>query len=286
MADQMRNSGNGDDSLLGTLGGDELRGGNGDDVLDGNWGDDTLRGGNGDDTLVGGAGQPSPFEPAVEEDDDLLLGGNGDDGLSGGWGNDALDGGNGDDTLSGGWGGDALDGGNGDDLLVGGLVALVSFPDDDLLRGGNGDDTLRGLPGDDTLEGGDGDDVLVPDAGRDVLYGGHGADTFVFGFGAPLVPGTLIDTGDRIMDFEQGSDVLDLRNLNRMNSPDDLEFTFIGDAPFTGSGRPEVRAYVSGGETVVEFDTQLGIVVAPNGRADGEVRIAGEYQLSEGDFLL
>ena len=169
---------------------------------------------------------------------------------------------------------------------MGGLVGLVSFQDHDVLLGGNGDDTLRGLPGDDTLEGGNGDDVLEPNAGNDVLHGGNGADTFVFGFGAPLVPGTLIDRGDRIMDFEQGSDVLDLRNLNRVNGPVDLEFAFIGDAPFTGGGRPEARAFVDDGETVVELDIQLGAVVAPDGRADGIVRIAGEHRLGEGDFLL
>lgn len=277
--------GNGGDSLSGTPDGDGLDGGNGDDTLDGGWGSDTLVGGNGDDRLVGGPGQPSPFEP-VFEDDDVLLGGNGGDDLSGGWASDSLHGGNGDDTLNGGWGDDTLGGGNGDDSLVGGPNGLVVFSDDDVLRGGNGDDTLRGVTGDDTLHGGNGDDVLDPNSGFDVLYGGDGADTFVFGFGAPLTPGILIDRGDVIMDFQQGSDVLDLRALNRMNFPMDLEFAFIGDAPFSGSGVPEARAFVSGGETVVELDTQFGSFIAPDGRADGSFRIAGEFRLEADDFLL
>jgi uncharacterized delta-60 repeat protein len=47
----------GDDSLIGYLGGDKMSGGLGNDTLDGREGKDTLTGGAGDDTLTGGSGE-------------------------------------------------------------------------------------------------------------------------------------------------------------------------------------------------------------------------------------
>ena len=62
-----------------------------------------------------------------------------------------------------------------------------------IIRGGFGADQLSGGPLDDTISSGAGDDVLA---------GGGGADRFVFG---------EVDTGrDRIMDFDQTADVIDL----------------------------------------------------------------------------
>jgi len=50
---------NGDNTIHGTDGNDDISGGNGKDVLFGGLGDDTLTGDNGKDTLYGGAGNDS-----------------------------------------------------------------------------------------------------------------------------------------------------------------------------------------------------------------------------------
>jgi hypothetical protein len=65
-----------------------------------------------------------------------------------------------------------------------------------IIRGGFGADQLAGGPLDDTISSGAGDDVLT---------GGGGADRFVFGG---------VDTGkDRITDFDQTTDIIDLSAL-------------------------------------------------------------------------
>lgn len=75
-------------------------------VAEGENGNDTLIGGSGSDQLQGGAGN------------DVLRGNNGNDWLVGGAGNDTLTGGNGRDVLEGGTGNDQLTGGNGRDAFV------------------------------------------------------------------------------------------------------------------------------------------------------------------------
>jgi hypothetical protein len=80
---------NGDTTLTGGPGNDNLLGGNGNDTLLGGAGNDLLRGENGNDTLIGGAGV------------DVMSGGRGDDVMvwNPGDGNDTLDGGSGFDTM-------------------------------------------------------------------------------------------------------------------------------------------------------------------------------------------
>jgi Ca2+-binding RTX toxin-like protein len=80
---------NGDNTLVGGIGNDQLFGGNGNDILQGGGGNDALFGENGDDTLIGGPGV------------DLMSGGRGNDLLiwNPGDGNDTLDGGQGFDTM-------------------------------------------------------------------------------------------------------------------------------------------------------------------------------------------
>ncbi|MCU7918440.1 MAG: hypothetical protein KZQ95_08800 [Candidatus Thiodiazotropha sp. (ex Epidulcina cf. delphinae)] len=93
----MDQTGNGDDTLTGTVDAD---------VLEGHGGDDQLHGGEGNDTLSGGEGS------------DQLQGDGGDDALSGGAGDDQLHGGDGNDHLISGEGRyDRLYGGSGNDIL-------------------------------------------------------------------------------------------------------------------------------------------------------------------------
>ena len=161
------------DFLQGTVGHDVLIGNGGGDWLVGGMAADRLDGGTGNDALHGGA------------QDDTLIGGAGNDDLYGGNDNDSLSGGLGNDSFLGAWGEDILFGGDGNDRLGAGS-------DDDQVFGGTGDDSLIGFEGDDLLNDG---------AGVDTLNGGTGADTFV-----------LVTDGatDRIVDFQDGVDRIDL----------------------------------------------------------------------------
>ncbi len=108
--------GNGNDTLNGNGGDDEIDGGNGNDDIDGGSGDDEIDGGNGEDTIDGG------------DDDDIIYGGNGGDTLFGGDGNDELYGQNGNDHLTGGGGDDLIDGNNGfDTAYYSGPIGEYSF---------------------------------------------------------------------------------------------------------------------------------------------------------------
>ena len=125
---------------------------------------------------------------------DRLIGGKGWDRLFGNDGADLLRGGPGRDRLEGGAGADRLRGEGGADRLFGGRGA-------DDLRGGEGADLIRGGPGDDALRGGPGADTLAGGPGDDRLWGGRGADLFVFG---------PADGTDRVKDWEDGLDRIEL----------------------------------------------------------------------------
>ena len=71
----------------------------------------------------------------------------------------------------------------------------------DTMAGGLGNDTLIGGAGGDRLLGGQGRDHLIGGAGADRLTGGNGADVFVFG---------PADGKDRVTDYIDGTDRIDL----------------------------------------------------------------------------
>ena len=78
------------------------------------------------------------------------------------------------------------------------------------------DDRLLGAAGADTLQGGGGADWLHDGGGQDMLTGGAGADVFVFDRDA---------TVDRISDFEDGIDRIDVSDWGRIYSRDALVIT-------------------------------------------------------------
>ncbi len=170
---------------------DTLNGESGDDSLDGGDGKDQLFGKAGNDLLKGGTGN------------DLLYGQSGNDLLYGQSGNDYLNGGNDDDKLIGGSGNDYLHGGNGNDSLYGGSG-------NDYLNGGDGNDSLYGGSGNDYLNGGDGDDKLIGGNGDDTLNGGIGNDTIHLGDGKDTVVLTPNSGFDRVLDFKNGEDKIQL----------------------------------------------------------------------------
>lgn len=116
------------------------------------------------------------------------------DRLTGAAGHDLIFGAEGRDLILGGAGQDVLSGGPGRDRILGG-------DGHDRLAGQAGDDRLRGGPGDDSLYGGAGADTLMGEGGNDFLTGGAGADVFV------LAPA---GGNDRVTDFENGTDRIDL----------------------------------------------------------------------------
>ncbi len=84
------------------------------------------------------------------------------------------------------------------------------------VTGTGADDRLLGSAGADVLRGGAGDDFLHDGAGADLLTGGAGADVFVF---------TRDGATDRISDFQQGADHIDLSDWGRIYDVSALEVT-------------------------------------------------------------
>ena len=107
----------------------------------------------------------------------LIKGTNSSDTLRGGNDNEEIRGKKGSDRIYGGEGNDTLKGGGGNDTLFGGLG-------DDSVLGGSGRDKLSGGEGNDTVIGGGGKDTLfsMSDGSDDLLEGGNGRDTYVFGY--------------------------------------------------------------------------------------------------------
>jgi Ca2+-binding RTX toxin-like protein len=105
-------SGDGDDTLTGTSGANDMSSGSGDDFISALGGNDTVYGGSGNDTVYGGTG--NDFVSGYTGND-TVYGGGGNDRVYGLSGNDELSGASGSDTLNGGSGRDTLYGGAGDD---------------------------------------------------------------------------------------------------------------------------------------------------------------------------
>lgn len=175
---------------IATVDDDFLRGDDGADVFRGMAGDDTINGLGGDDNLRGNGGR---------------------DELNGAEGADTLIGGGGADTLIGGFGVDQLRGGGGRDKMNGGAGQ-------DFVAGNGGADQLRGGGGRDDLEGGGGADELNGGRGADELTGGGGRDVFQF---------TTGDGFDRITDFQQGSDKIEI--LRGAANFDELNISQLGE---------------------------------------------------------
>ena len=234
-----------DDTQNDRFGADTVRGGKGGDIINGRGGNDQFFGDDGNDTVRGGLGN------------DELFGGKGNDQLEGGDGNDVVTGGKGRDTVLLGdgndrfiddvqndeFGADTVRGGKGGDIINGrgGNDQFFGEDGDDTVRGGLGDDTLKGGKGDDRLEGGDGSDMLGGGEGRDTMFGGAGSDTLSGGAGIDFLRGGagadtfVLNSGsevDRILDFENGVDIIDLTAFGEINEA-------------------EIDIFVNGNDTVV-----------------------------------
>lgn len=81
-------------------------------------------------------------------------------------------------------------------------------------KGNDDQSDLYGNSGNNTLYGFDGGDILDGKKGNDTLFGGDGFDTFVFKTGY---------RHDTIMDYEPGTDTLDLRKWGAIKDMGDLK---------------------------------------------------------------
>lgn len=126
----------GNDTLLGNSGDNDLRGGYGRDKLVGRGGDDSLDGGYGADLIRGGGGRDLLSGSAGK---DKILGNGGADLIYGGAGNDSLFGGGGNDTLNGSVSRANSSTGEHGDFRFSGSSATQK----DILVGGGGRDTFQ-----------------------------------------------------------------------------------------------------------------------------------------------
>ncbi|WP_426954248.1 beta strand repeat-containing protein [Muricoccus radiodurans] len=270
------------DVLLGLLGDDLLAGGDGDDFLVGGGGADRLDGGSGLDTasyatstmavLVDlttglGSGGEATGDTLVgvervfgSQFGDTLIGGASSDVLLGDLGADLLRGGGGADVLVGGAGFDTADyltSGAGVAALLGGGTAAGGDAEGDVLLEVEGligsafNDVLVGDAGSNVLIGGAGNDYVLGRGGADVLVGGSGTDRFVFAVLTDSTPGPGVDL---IADFSRGEgDLFDFSPLLG-----GLNYRFIANAGFSGTG-PELRSEaIGGGRFLVETDAGEG----------------------------
>jgi len=92
--------------------------------------------------------------------------------------------------------------------------------------GGRGADLLRGGKGTDFIKGYNGNDRIYGGAGADFLRGGRGQDTFTFdvNFGR-----------DRIRDFSQADDLIDLRGTD-VTAFEQLKVAIKGGATVVDTG--------------------------------------------------
>ena len=241
---------NAGECLLGTSGGDEIDGLGGNDWLKGYGGADTLRGGSGSDTLNGGDG----LDTATYSDSPAGVYVS----LISGFAS----------------GGDA----EGDRLIS--IEDITGSPFIDVLVGDDGPnalygqagyDILQGFGGDDTLHSGSGGGSLYGMAGNDRLYashdginhlnGGPGADRILTGLSTDRIVFSSIDdlgtqTGDWIIGFyPQEGDLFDLSGIDAdVYAPGDQSFTFIGNAPFSGTPG-EIRYYERSEDRIFELQT-------------------------------
>lgn len=169
---------------------------------------------------------------------------------------------------------------DGNDLLLGqaGRDRLVGGKDNDTIHGGEGNDRLFGGTENDRLFGGTGNDLLVGGAGLDAMTGDAGNDKFAF---LDITDsGTTAGTRDRITDFQQNSDKIDLSAIDAdLGTAEDDLFVFIGTSVFSGTAG-EVRYRNTASLTLVGVD-QDG-----DGAADLEIRLDGVITLLQGDFIL
>jgi Ca2+-binding RTX toxin-like protein len=265
-------------------------------VLTGTTGNDVLQAANDGNWIVNGlAGN------------DVITTGAGNDVISGGAGSDVISSGAGDDTIrfsGGSEGPDTIDAGAGVDrieaLKNGTVIGLMSVAGVEAvsangfssvsIAGTSAGDTfdfssvtltgitsIKGLAGNDTLYGSVAPDVIAGGAGADTIRGNGGADLFDYN----ALSESKASARDRILDFQVGSDKLDLLGVDAVSTvTGNQAFSFIGSGAFhkvAGELRLDMSDPI---KTVVLGD------VNGDGKADFAVELVGSLQLTVNDFIL
>ncbi len=180
-----------------------------------------------------GTGTPAPAEPTPSPaptphpqpkpaHGEIRRGGGGNDTISGHSGSDRLYGNAGADRMAGAGGNDTVSGGTGQDSLAGGAGS-------DQLAGGAGRDRLNGGAGADTIDGG---------RGADTLTGGTGADHFVMNARSGY---------DRITDWQDGVDRIDLRTQHGVHSFGDIAIRTCGADAIVSNSEMLIRVVDAAG---------------------------------------
>ena len=159
------NSGPDDDTISGTIFGDNIDGGAGNDTISGGSGADTLHGGTGNDLIYGDGDNDTVYGDAGNDE---LHGGDANDTIYEGDGNDTLYGDAGNDIIDSGAGGNYVYGGNGDDTYVfnGGTDVYEEY------YTGTGTDTILMPSG---IDAGDLTFARAPDSGLLITIGTLGS---------------------------------------------------------------------------------------------------------------
>ncbi|KXU31018.1 cadherin [Sphingobium sp. 22B] len=162
---------------------------------------------------------------------------------------------------------------------------LIGQGEEDTLRGAGGNDTLIGNGGADTLNGAGGNDIIdggagadriTGGAGADILTGGADADLFIYNATGNSTPAIM----DRLMDFQQGIDRIDLSAIDAMPAlSGNQAFSFIGNAAFSGPG--QLHVYSNGTDSFVEANVDNNPATV-----DFAIRLIGVHNLTASDFLL
>ena len=147
-----------------------------------------------------------------------------------------------------------------------------------MLYGRDGIDTLRGGGGNDILFGESGNDVLDGSTGQDRFYGGAEEDNFMFDDGD--FAGMTSSTADRIHDFVQFEDIINLGNVDsNIGLAGDQSFSFLGTGAFTGVAG-QLRYQQINGNTYIQGD------VDGDEAADFWIRLDGLHNLMVSDFII
>jgi Ca2+-binding RTX toxin-like protein len=161
--------------------------------------------------------------------------------------------------------------------LAGGL-GTDTYSNMEGIIGSSFNDTLTGSSANDVLMGGDGDDVLIGAGGADTLTGGSGANTFKYN--AISDSGTTINVNtDTIVDFKEGSDVIDLSAIDANTAVNNNQaFNFGGQNANTVAN--SVTWNTDGTNTFIHLDNN------GNTTADMVLVMTGVHNLTAANFNL
>lgn len=230
-------------------GADNALGNAGDDLLFGDGGNDRLFGGDGDDVIEAGAGDDMVF---ADDGDDLVIATEGD-------GRDSYWGGEGTDTID--------------------YAAVSASVEVDLGHGAMGHgQVMIGTEADqiysfENVITGSGDDKITANAAVNVMDGGGGNDTFVFGSAADA-------DGDRILGFAPG-DKIDLSGIDAdQGTAGNQSFVLFAAGDFSAAGQLRISHEMRGdGE-----HTLITGNVNDDPDADFEIDLLGHHDPDGSDF--